>query len=540
MLSKFAVIFAVMAACLSWSTLAAAQESRSGSKPKASVQAELSEVLQELGRAYAQKQYATALVHCERAMALESDVPELMLMCLQLYMQNERQLEALSLSQQIHARFPEVARSASLCFVEATLYTKLERWDEAVESYSRCPELEDEAYGTTLSNLAELEMIRGRLSESIAKYDVSLGLFPNNPHAYFGQVVALVRHGDWRLAESRFLEGVSYDPDLKFLREAFFVPEGEPHFHRAVLAIFSRRYDVAAFELAQYVSKEQRVNYREIGKAMVKRLLSVSRTSNPLLGAYPVLLDMVDGIAIDASGRFLAFAERKSGAVWILDTETGRVNRRLEQDQYVRGMSFVEGTAELRLVTRKQRIAFDASDFEEGYTYYENYEAFSPVGLMPQGDEVLNATTEGRICTTAFLDETHCQEVTLIPNDTRRVVFLPDFSRMLIVTTRSVHLVDVMNDRLIESRISDHMLSSIAAHPRRAIFALGMSSATLLVDSEGRVLARLASQGELPVVSLAFDPMGRYLVTLSGTLLEVWDVELALRPQVFAFEEGSE
>ncbi|MCL2325352.1 MAG: hypothetical protein FWC40_02460, partial [Proteobacteria bacterium] len=60
------------------------------------------------------------------------------------------------------------------------------------------------------------------------------------------------------------------------------------------------------------------------------------------------------------------------------------------------------------------------------------------------------------------------------------------------------------------------------------------------VDSEGRVLARLASQGELPVVSLAFDPMGRYLVTLSGTLLEVWDVELALRPQVFAFEEGSE
>jgi WD40 repeat protein len=228
-----------------------------------------------------------------------------------------------------------------------------------------------------------------------------------------------------------------------------------------------------------------------------------------------------------------------------VDTKTGQVTQRLQQTSPYSGLSFVDNTSWLQAITNQQRFTFDAAEPESGYYFYDNYTQRSHIGLMPKGNTMLTAdkTADGAItlCMTTFNDDTNCQSVTLIPNGTRQLAITQNFSLMVLSTTDiSTFLVDVLREEIIDASILSTPILSVAAHPTQPIFALGILTGTLLIDENGNILQRLASHSDKGVVSTAFDPSGRYLLTLSGTLAEVWDVQRALSPLPVHAQEATE
>ena len=80
-------------------------------------------------------------------------------MCMQLYDRNNRPKDALEVASKLKQFHLDTKERDSLCFQEATLLTKLHRWDEASSRYAECPGTTPAERAIVESNLAELEMI---------------------------------------------------------------------------------------------------------------------------------------------------------------------------------------------------------------------------------------------------------------------------------------------------------------------------------------------------------------------------------------------
>ena len=488
-------------------------------------------------------QYASAMVYCGQALdVMPDDIDDsikagTMMICLQLYDHNNKLDEAAQVASKLKKLPMSPEMSESLCFTEATLLTKMHRWDEAEARYADCPGKTPSGQAAVLGNVAELYMIREDPVASISKYEQAIALQPGYPHTEFGLAVALSRTNQWDAATKHFLAGVSTDPGFRFLEYAFFEPAAENDYQTAYRMLAMHREKEAAFYLDRYVKSEMRQTYRDSAAKVLEKIRArQSRGETAIHDAVPALLENVRNIAIDTTGKRLAFSsvERKGKkeiqtSVWTLDTESGRTTRRIVlPDDIVTAMMFVDDTPTLHVVGGKQRYSLDVSVPDSGYYCYDNHPALFAMGLSGHADDVASLTSDGYLTLSPWLEPTLQVPITRVPNDTRRIQMSNDHNTAIINTTNATHIVDVTSAKIRRELSSDFGIESLAAHPSKDLLAIGMQSGTLLVDKTGKFQALLGSPGTQTVSALSFSPDGRWLAALSENTVEIWDVEKSL------------
>lgn len=511
-------------------------------------------------KAYQDKQFASALVYCERALAIESEMSSIAMLCLQLNIQADKHDRALELMAQLKAKDAGFAEREGFCFMEATLYTKLGRWDDARSAYRAC---EFEAPGeraVMLSNLAELSMIQGKVDEAVRAYDEALELLPENPHALFGSAVAWSRQGGWRQAQEQYLRGIEIDPNLRFLEDAFFVPDGEDAYHKAILALLGRDFRQARFLLTQYVEKEERLAYRDHGKSLLASLEAFSaRGDSDLLASYPVLLSKVGAVAIDASGRYMAFIQGVMGSsLWVLDLEAGKVYERMSGTAGLLGLGFVGDSSVLRVVGHKSRYVLDARAADSGYYFYAMPDALRLLGfsadagtVFVSGDEsvqrmAFDTASNGDLGLVLVNNEMLSESSSVACTQGFRVCAFLVEEGLLLLNLEGDKFIKAFDDKVFQFGRSTPNVASpfraglvgpsmgaIAAHPSDAYFAAAYMGGVILFDKRGRVLRQFNVSGDTGASVLAFDPKGEKLVVVSGTLVEVHDLKRLLNDLSF-------
>lgn len=480
-------------------------------------------------------QKATALSYCEEAMALlEEDDPEtiranLMLMCMELYNRNDRPKDVLALAERMNATFADSKIQMNICFMEATALTKLNEWTAARKKYESCPNQED---SMLMSNVAELYMIEGDSKGSVEAYRKSLERAPDNPHAIFGLATALDRAGDPDQAKTTFLEGVETDPSFSYLKEAFFEPKAEPDFQTAFRMYEGHRFREAQYYLNRYISMEARPAYKAHGKAMLDRVEADLKSDTPVLAAtYPVVLSNVRAAAISADARYLAFAalERKKAddyksVIWTLDTETGKPFKEAEfANEIVFDLAFVDDTTELRALSTQHRYALDAADGAHDYYIYANNSELLSVALNNSGKTILAMTPNGLLTSSPWSNPYAEAPLLSVPSNISRLRVSADNKISILTTATKTEFFD--NDKQEVQKTFPRLFyaTAIATHPQKNMFALGIQSGAVLVDDTGTLIDFFATAGQ--VVSLAFAPSGRYLMTFSEQTAEIWRLQ---------------
>ena len=502
--------------------------------------------------AYRNKQYGTALTHCEKAMesmpeSLEADsVFKLKMMCMDLYTQNSRHNDALKLAAEIRKLPLSQEQKNTVCFSEATTLTRLQRWEDAKLKYDECPGKTDEAQAIVASNVAELSMIQGDPQTAVEKYKQSIEKYPENPHALFGLAVAQTRTRDFEGARKSFVQGVSVDPGFTYLKEAFFAPTYDEDYETAVRLMMIHREHEAKFYLERYLKNETRLNYRAIAEEQIESLnRAIQNHQTALIGTYPVQLDNIELIAIDDSGKKLAFSseiepdEKKikinmTGAnakphtdLWTIDLETGNATRRmqLEYPEIISAINFVNGSSKLRVLGKNQRYELDVDLPESGYWCFDNNTELNPITLNHDADEIIYFDTDERLTMTTPWNSpwtiTKPESHEVMP----KVIVYKDRSLLVESPNISKESINTFINNLDSSEFTYY---DIDFYPGTDLFALPIQSGTLLINASGEFTVAGAHQNNLkkPNPKAAFSHNGRYLATYSDSTnsLEIWDV----------------
>ena len=310
---------------------------------------------------------------------------------------------------------------------------------------------------------------------------------------------------------------MAIDPKLTFFDSAFFVPDGELWFHRAVMDLFSHRVSEAAFDLDQYISKEHRSAYREIAVALRDSLATDARQR---VGAWPVVLGRVQAVAYREG--FIAFADQKSKSVWLLDTGRGTVKERVRDVEHVIGMAFDAYSGTLRVLTPERRYVVDPAS--TGYTYYDvRPEEPRWVGITTDGSTVLGVNAEKMLVSAPFMNVYAQHGIVMVPNVTRHVALSDDKSVMFLETNKLNLFVDIPSDKLLSAPLEKLVLTSISSASQ--LFAVGLVRGALVFNGAGEIVDRIGSVQDQPVSALAFDATGKYLLTVSSTLAELWRLQ---------------
>lgn len=488
-----------------------------------------------IGEAYQKKQLASALVYCEQAMDKipasvlndEKDkVISLYMVCFELYDKNEQHEKALDLANMIRRMTDDINVHNSLCFSEATTLTKLHRWQAARDKYAECPGYDNPQMRAVIkSNVAELYMIEGDCVSAAEAYRESLKIESTNPHAVYGLAVALSRLDQWDEARKVFLSGVEIDPNFKYLDDAFFVPDCENDYQTAFRMYELGRFKEAWFYLERYVKAEERAGYRQHAQRFMERIAS---EDVKLEGAWPVLLHSVTAMAVDTSGQKFGFAslERDSFGefrtdIYLLDGVENKIEKRAQlAKQKIMSASYIPNGG-VRFLGPLMRYELFPEKFG-GYYQYSNDKSCFPLTLMPDGEKFLCVRDDGMLVHVPWNDPYRQSDLLVIPNGTKQVMTDARFSSAVVQTTVMMLQtgIEEKDFHLMMSPVFD--VRSMAVHPTKKIYALGIQSGTVLVDEKGRVAAIFGSPQ--PAERVAFDPSGKHLAVLSAQTVEVWRV----------------
>ena len=484
--------------------------------------ARTAEALNRANDALKREQLASDIEHCEEALSYEPENLQIQLVCVQLYDKNNRAQDALDLLKKVRSADVRLTSNYDLCFEEATLLTKLHRWDDALSVYDTCEPATDFSRATQLSNAAELEMIRQNPEKAVEMYEASLKLAPDNPHAHFGLTVALMRSGRSNDAKHAFMRGVTIDPNLSFLKDAFFEPKGELQFHKAVFSLFSHRKFDANFYLAHNLRYELRPQYRDLAKAL-KSDAESGAFGNARHKAYPIVINRVSAIAVNSTTRYIAFADDDNNSVWLLDTESGKYVERVHDCPNVKSMAFDKETGHLHVLAKTLRIDLDPEKEQGGYLYYETT-SNEPrwIGFSADGTSLLGVQ-DNKLVSAPFNSPFQTHLIVEVPRDSNNIALLSDGHTMLIHSKQNEYLVDIESDKVLGMPANNSLVLAQAASPDR--FAIGLSQSALVFAADGELLARIEGLQGQSVKDVAFDPTGQWLLTLSGTLAEIWMVE---------------
>ena len=310
----------------------------------------------------------------------------------------------------------------------------------------------------------------------------------------------------------------------------------------------------ARFYLQRYVKSEMRPSYRGIAERELERLDAEIRNSQTAIRfAVPLLFDNVRSIAIDNSGNYLAVAsiERmKPGrsksaksstkddsgqilknirsSVWTLDVESGATASRMSVDSdVVTDMSFVGDTPHLRVIAGMRRFDLDVSDAQSGYYVYENRPDAFALGI-DGGENMVSVTSGGWLALAPWLNPVLQVPIVRIPPESRQLALSSDHRTIVLDVSSEVRLIKTETGDIVRQFSDAVDISTMAAHPNKDMYALGIQTGTLLVDGKGQIQAMLGSPNLEEIDALSFSPDGRWLAVVSGNLVEVWDVEKSL------------
>ncbi len=508
------------------------KKSRTASEKQVDSVSRIEDSLKKLSQAFAAEQYASALTYCEQAM---NDLPEdfelsrkisLYELCFSLYQRNEKYEEALTLSKKI----TEIATSQDvidrMCFNEATTLTKLHRWEMARKRYEDCPGNTDVERAFVESNVAELWMIEENSSAAVEEYRRSIELYDENPHSRFGLAVALSRLDKWDEARKAFLDGVSLDPGFTFLTDAFFEPLCENDYQTAYRLYELGRYRDAKYYLERYVKTEERAAYRQQAQRFLER---ISSAKAPLLMSYPVLTQDVRAMAVNADGskivlssfEWLASDINKS-ILWVIDTVREKVYKRTEiPEQMIIALAFVD-SSKLKLTSPYKRYELNVDEVSSGYYVFDNSPNSYVVGVTANGEDLVGVTVDGKVTMSPWEDPWLLAGISEVSLNTKKIRISSDHTAMIVMTTISTFVINIVEDRIERKFSQSFKVSSIAVHPSKKVFALGTQKGTILVNEKGEITAMYGA--DAAVDSLVFDATGNRLAALSGNQLEIWDV----------------
>lgn len=466
--------------------------------------------------AFAEDQFASALSHCEKAMASSPKNVEILLICMKLYQRNERHVEALAISSKIRKLDKNADNDNELCFLDGISLYKLHRWDEAIASYEHCTSGDSAAeQSISLGNLAEIYMVKGDLQGAETKYLQARQLDPTNIHALFGLVVDLERQNKLDEARKLFLEGIQLDPQLYFFKNAFFEPQGEVDYHRAVMAYLGARYEDAAFYLKRYMSFEQPPEFMKKAEELLKR---IQVEPAPRVAFYPVLKEGITSVAVDSALKFLAIGTIEGG-IYVVDLSRQRVMTLQNTGSAPIHYAGIKDS-QLRALGGNTIYIADLKQSAPALYYY-TLQDFEALGMQTADDRVL--LTRGEDLFVANLKNLQ---------EKQQIHELSEIEELDRLSKAQVKLfARIAKDPTSPSSHHFAMPSSwgtrriVVVHPKKAIFALGSEQMVLLFNEEGEVL-RVLLQNPLNITrTLSFDESGEYLVVASSGIAEIWSLK---------------
>lgn len=467
-------------------------------------------------------------------------------LCAGVYAENDRNEEELAIYDALEKRDLPVATKSKLCLGKSTVLTKMHRYEDAKTLMLSCPK--EQPYDAAIAgNLAELYMTMGDLKQAIDAYRQVVQDTPKNEHALYGLAAALARNGQWQDALAQFLKGVERDPAIRFMKSAFFVPKAENDYQKAFLQLALQRYDEAKFSLKQYVASEERPSYKAMG-ACALDMLEKGNLAN--YTQYPVLLPSVLSAAIDSSARYLAFSNVDSlsmnlgdirASLWILDTQTGKTTNVLSIDgDFFIDTKFVGESSQLRVISRSHRYELDAAQPQKGYYVYPNISKDMPIALTPSTDAIMSVSVENGIALAPWNADDDLMPLMSVPRETIQYALLYDEKTIAYSSSNRTSFVRIpdANDEgspskgiEIASLPMQFDVKKIASHPNKPIFALAIESGTLLVDEKGSPMTLIGSPDPSSRTDVvAFDPAGKWLLTLSESTAEIRNLDDVLSP----------
>lgn len=448
-------------------------------------------------------QFATALAHCKNAQRFTPNEKSIDWVCIQLMYKNNEFQDALDTLQSLISNDPDSFNE--LCYFKSTVEFQLGRFDDASKTLQSCPVRSNKEASLILTSLAEIEMINLNLDKALEIYIAAVKEDNTNPHAVFGATVAAFRANRRSDAQKLFYVGLIDDPDLRFMDNAFFVPEGEPLFHRAILDYYSHRLKSAAYELEKYIAIEKRTTYREVAQTLLEELKR--DTKNQPLATWPVLLAKVDLVAYRKG--YAAFADKLKQEIWILDTERAKVSKRVSTQAPILGMAFDKDTGYLLAMTSKRRYAFDPQNDQGLVFYYDQYD-----------DDLnwLSLSTDGK---------------TIYGKKGEEFVSAPFYAPV----DAKTYIPETIEERLIQRYTRQDGQYLFVRTRNGDLSAVGLDHGTLLLDKEGAILARIATPQDLPLTAIAFDQTGKYLIVVTGMLAELWNVDDLIHVNMTETEE---
>lgn len=491
-----------------------------------------------------EKQYGAALAYCKDALAMAPDDLDrdlrvsTQMACAFLYGRNKAYDEQLALLESIDAQDAQNVQKDvkdSLCLMKATAMTQLQRYAQAQTQLESCA-ADGVVAAAVAGNLAELYMTQGDIKKSLESYEHAVQIAPKNQHALYGRTAALVRAGQWQAAREQFLKGVERDPGFAYLNEAFFVPEAEGDFQVGLLHLMVSRWNDAEFYLQRYVEKEERAPFRAQGQKILDQLRDYKRQTE--IVTLPVPLEHVKAMAIDASGRYVAFGvvERKSAnsvvaRIWLLDRETSRTRKLFEENNvFLTDMVFVGDTTQLRILGATERYAVDVAETPQSFYTFRNNASALPLALMPGGDEIVTVTPDNRLAIAPWQEFEMQTPIDAIPGDARRATVMIGHERIAYSRLDRMDLNRTGTGQTVASLPMQFDIERVVSHPSQKMFALGIQSGSLLLDENGSILALVGSPEHAQVSLVSFDPHGKWLASLSGTTLEIRRMYEILHP----------
>ncbi len=468
--------------------------------------------------------YASARAYCEEALSLTDEGSEafihLALACIFLYNKTDEPQKALVLLDKLIASNKDERVAYKLCFDRGMTLIRLHRYEDALQTLNACPP--DEAdQGKHDGAIAELYMMMGDAEKAAAAYDEALAYDNKNSFAWFGAMAARMRAGRSADAKKAFLNGVAVDPTLAFFDVSFFEPEGETYFHRALLMLFSQRHADAIHDLEENLKYERRQPYRDIAQALLDMLRSPD-THDPRLATWPVLLNRVTAVAINKNAHYLAYADQNTATVWLFDTDAGQLSCRITNISNVKSMAFDDQDT-LHILTRTHRYALSPNSTD--YYLYENSPATVAWNtLSDNGKYIIGINGLDQLVKAPFLAPDHFETIAKIPTETQNVLLSDNAKTAFLETKRINILTDIENDRIVSTPAATKFILGMATSQNR--FAIALTHGIYIFDAENHPIARLEPHPNEPFSVMAFDPTGRYLLTLNGTIAEVWDTHI--------------
>ncbi|MFA5623845.1 MAG: tetratricopeptide repeat protein [Bradymonadales bacterium] len=494
--------------------LPAQAQSKKGGVPKLA-----QESMEKAFKAFADKQFAAALSHCEKAMKSAPKNVEVIAVCMLLYQRNERHAECLDLAQRIRKLHKDADKEFSLCDVEGISYYKLHRWDDAIASYSRCSREGESDAGRSISmgNLAEIYMVKGDLAGAEMRYREALSIDPKNIHAQFGLVVALMRQNKIDEARELYIEGALRDPKLRFFSDAFFEPAGELDYHRATLSYLGERMGEAEFYLKRYLQYELPEYFIKDGEALKNR---IAKQQDPRIAHYPILLESVTSIAIDPTLRYMAMGTMEGG-LYLVDLKEQKLRTFQETgDSILHHLSF---KGDLLYALNVNTVYVGDLKQEPIALYYYKLEDYEVLGMQDANSRLLLRRDDD----VYIVDPQNFAQKQIV-NDLAEIKDIQDLSSAHSTLFRRLQALEGAGSispktHRIPPAWGTHRV--MVAHPSKPLYALASENLAILFDDKGKVLRFILQKQGSITRTLAFDASGKYLVIVSSAMAEIWSLE---------------